>query len=100
MDCVCPADRPSEQSIHERQDSRLFTDYLAGWAGEWGMVVHSSCAYRGPAFTGDVTFCNATVIDKLVDSQRRPIVQVDFKMTNQLGTTLATAKAELQLPTK
>ena len=53
---------------------------------------------RGPAFTGDVTFCNATVIDKLVDEQSRPVVQVDFKMTNQLGTTLATAKAELQLP--
>jgi len=74
------------------------TDYLAGWAGEWGMVVHSRCVYRGPAFTGDVTFCNATVIDKLVDEQSRPLVQVDFKMTNQLGTTLATAKAELQLP--
>ena len=31
-------------------------DYLAGWAGEWGMVVHSNCNYRGPAFTGDVTY--------------------------------------------
>ena len=42
-------------------------DYLAGWAGEWGMVVHSNCAYRGPAFTGDVTYFNASVIDKKVD---------------------------------
>lgn len=75
-------------------------DYLAGWAGEWGMVVHSNCAYRGPAFTGDITITNATVIDKSVDSQGRSIVQVDLKMTNQLGTTLATAKAEIQLPKK
>lgn len=75
-------------------------DYLAGWAGEWGMVVHSNCAYRGPAFTGDVTLFNATVIDKRVDDQGRPVVQVDFKMTSQLGATMATAKAEIQLPKK
>jgi len=73
-------------------------DYLAGWAGEWGMVVHSNCAYRGPAFTGDVTISNATVIDRLVDEKGRPIVQVDFRMTTQLGATMATAKAEIELP--
>jgi hypothetical protein len=60
--------------------------------------VHSNCSYRGPAHTGDVTIFNATVVDKRVDDQGRPIVQVDFKMTNQLGTTMATAKAEVQLP--
>jgi N-terminal half of MaoC dehydratase len=73
-------------------------DYLSGWAGEWGMVLHSNCAYRGPAFTGDVTICNATVIDKSVDEKGRSIVQVDFKMTTQTGTTMATAKAEIELP--
>lgn len=73
-------------------------DYLAGWAGEWGLVVHSNCAYRGPAFTGDITVSNATVIDKSVDDQGRPIVQVDFKMTDQRGTTMATAKAQIALP--
>ena len=75
-------------------------DYLAGWAGEWGLVIHSNCAYRGPAFTGDITLFNANVIDKKVDEQGRNIVQVDFKMTNQLGTTMATAKAEIELPKK
>lgn len=73
-------------------------DYLSGWAGEWGMVVHSNCSYRGPALSGDITIFNATVIDKQIDDQKRPIVQVDFKMTNQTGTTMATAKAEIQLP--
>jgi len=75
-------------------------DYLSGWAGEWGMVVHSNCAYRGPAFTGDITISGATVVDKRVDEERRNIVQVDFKMTNQLGVTMATATAEIQLPTR
>jgi hypothetical protein len=75
-------------------------DYLGGWAGEWGMVVHSNCSYRGPAFTGDITIMTATVIDKLVDEQGRNVVQVDVKMTNQLGTTMATAKAEIELPKK
>jgi acyl dehydratase len=73
-------------------------DYLSGWAGEWGMVVHSNCAYRGPAFTGDITIFNATVIDKSVGEKGRSIVGVDFKMTTQLGTTMATAKAEIELP--
>ncbi len=73
-------------------------DYLSGWAGEWGMLVHSNCAYRGPAFTGDITITNANVIDKSVDEKGRSIVQVDLKMTNQLGTTMATAKAEIELP--
>jgi acyl dehydratase len=72
-------------------------DYLAGWAGEWGQVIHSNCAYRGPAFTGDLTIMTATVIDKLVDEKGRSIVQIDCKMTNQLGTVLATAKAEVEL---
>ena len=66
-------------------------DYLSGWAGEWGMVVHSNCAYRGPAFTGDITISNATVVDKSVDEKGRSIVQVDFKKTTQQGTTMATA---------
>jgi hypothetical protein len=36
----------------------------------------------------------------LTDDQGRTVVQVDCKMTNQLGTTLATAKAEIELPKK
>lgn len=75
-------------------------DYLGGWAGEWGAVVHSNCAYRGPAFSGDITIMGASVTDKSVDEQGRSIVQVDLKMTNQLDTTMATAKAEIQLPRK
>ncbi len=75
-------------------------DYLAGWAGEWGQVVHVNSAYRGPAFTGDATFMTATVVDKMVDDEGRNVVQVDFKMKSQLGATMATATAEIELPKK
>src|SRR6202012_4014845 len=73
-------------------------DYLSGWAGEWGMLVHSNSSYRGPPFTGEITLLDATVIDKMVDEQGRDLVQVDVKMANQLGVTMATAKAEIHLP--
>ncbi|MDR3417228.1 MAG: MaoC family dehydratase N-terminal domain-containing protein [Nevskia sp.] len=75
-------------------------DYFAGWAGEWGRVIHSNSAYRGPAFSGDITVMNASVIDKRIDEHGRPIVQVDCKMTNQAGVVLATARAEIELPRK
>jgi N-terminal half of MaoC dehydratase len=75
-------------------------DYLAGWAGEWGQVVHCNSQYRGPAFTGDITIQTGEVIGKLVDGDGRNIVQISSKMANQLGTILATAKAEIELPTK
>jgi hypothetical protein len=75
-------------------------DYFAGWAGEWGQVVHCNSAYRGPAFAGDITVMTASVIDKRVDEQGRSIVQVDCKMANQFGTVMATAKAEIELPKK
>jgi N-terminal half of MaoC dehydratase len=76
------------------------TDYMAGWAGEWGQVVHSNCSYRGPAFTGDITIMTGEIIDKLIDEEGRNIVQVSVKMANQLGTTMATAKAEIELPAR
>lgn len=74
------------------------TDYLAGWAGEWGMVVHSIANYRGPALTGDITIQTAEVIDKLVDEQGRHLVQVKHLMKDQNGTTMCTGTAEVELP--
>ncbi len=73
-------------------------DYLAGWAGEWGQVVHCNAQYRGPAFTGDITIMTGEVLDKTTDAEGRNIVQVSSKMANQNGTTMATAKAEIELP--
>jgi hypothetical protein len=74
------------------------TDYFSGWAGEWGALIHSTCAYRGPAFTGDITIMTGTVQDKKIDEKGRAIVMVDCRMANQLDNTMATAKAEIELP--
>ena len=75
-------------------------DYLAGWAGEWGMVTHCKSSYRGPAFTGDVTYMSAEVVDKPTDEDGRKLVQVDIKMATQLGEVMATARAEIELPVR
>jgi acyl dehydratase len=74
------------------------TDYLAGWAGEHGMVVHSAANYRGPALSGDITIQTAEVVDKLIDEEGRHLVQVKQLMKSQKGTTMCTATAEIQLP--
>ena len=75
-------------------------DYLAGWAGEWGLVVHINSQYRGPAFTGDITIMTGSVTGKETDAEGRNIVRVECKMANQLGTTMAVAKGEIELPKK
>ena len=74
------------------------TDYLAGWVGEHGMVVHSVAIYRGPALTGDVTIQTAEVVDKTVDDVGRHLVQVKHRMANQKDTILCTGTAEVELP--
>ena len=73
-------------------------DYLAGWAGEWGYVVHCNAQYRGPAFSGDITIITGEVVDKKVDEEGRNIAVVMSRMANQDGTTMATAQAEIELP--
>jgi len=73
-------------------------DYLAGWAGEWGQVVHCNSQYRGPAFSGDITIQTGEVVGKMTDEEGRNLVQVKSKMANQDGTVMATASAELELP--
>ncbi|HEY8384934.1 MAG TPA: hypothetical protein VIK82_01840, partial [Porticoccaceae bacterium] len=60
--------------------------------------VHCNSSYRGPAFTGDATFMTGKVIDRMVDDEGRHVVQIDVRMTNQLGNVMATAKAEVELP--
>lgn len=73
-------------------------DYLAGWAGEWGMVTHCNAQYRGPAFVGDITILSAEITEKTVDEEGRNIVNVKCLMATQNGTTMATAKASIALP--
>ncbi len=74
------------------------TDFLSGWAGEHGMVIHSVANYRGPALTGDVTIQTAEVTEKSVDEEGRHLVHVKHLMTNQNGKTMCTGTAEIALP--
>ncbi|MCT2400857.1 FAS1-like dehydratase domain-containing protein [Novosphingobium mangrovi (ex Huang et al. 2023)] len=76
------------------------TDYLAGWAGEHGMVVHSTANYRGPALTGDITIQTAEVVDKMVDDEGHHLVQVKHMMQNQKGVKMCMGTAEIALPKK
>ncbi len=73
-------------------------DYMAGWAGEWGQIVHCNSQYRGPAFAGDITIMTGEIIDKMQDEEGRHLVQIKSKMASQDGTIMATALAEVQLP--
>ena len=75
-------------------------DFLGGWAGEHGMVVHSTANFRGPALSGDVTIQTAEVTAKSVDEQGRHLVHVKHLMATHTGTTMATGTAEIQLPKK
>ena len=72
-------------------------DYVAGWAGEWGEIVHSRAQYRNPAFTGDATFLNGEVVDTRVE-KRQSLAIVKVEMTNQTGATMATATVDVKLP--
>jgi len=74
-------------------------DYLAGWAGQWGMVTHCQSNYRGPVFTGDISIQTAEVVEKTTDEEGRSIVRIKSTMTNQEDVILATAKASIALPT-
>lgn len=75
-------------------------DYVAGWAGEWGLVVSSSAQYRNPALTGDATFLNGSVTDSKVDRRGRHLVTVAVDVTNQLDATLARGSVEVLLPSQ
>ncbi|MBU6265965.1 MAG: MaoC family dehydratase N-terminal domain-containing protein [Sphingomonadales bacterium] len=76
------------------------TDYLTGWAGEHGWVLHSTANYRGPALSGDITIQTAEVVDKSVDEEGRALIHVKHVMKNQKGTLMCNGVAEIVLPKK
>jgi len=75
-------------------------DYVAGWAGEWGMVTSSSSQYRNPAFTGDATFLSGEVSGVRVDRRGRHLVDVAVTMRNQDDAVMATGRVEVLLPSE
>ena len=73
-------------------------DYVAAWAGEWGMISHSSAQYRNPALTGDATFLSGEVVDTRVERKQVHLTVVRVDMRNQDGAKMASARVEVELP--
>ncbi len=75
------------------------TDYLAYWAGQDGLVRHVNSHFRAPAFERDVTYLDAEVSGKRLESEFGvPVVELRLVMTNQDGSELARSSAEVELP--
>jgi acyl dehydratase len=74
-------------------------DYVAGWAGEWGLVRNSSAQYRNPAFTGDATFVAGEVVETRAE-RRRHLAVVLVTLTNQDDAVMAKATVTVELPTE
>lgn len=75
------------------------TDYAAFWAGHEGYVRYSNTSYRSPAYEGDVTYLEAEVVDKQLESVwGAPLVKLSLSMTNQDKAVLATGKVDVELP--
>ena len=72
-------------------------DYVSGWAGEWGVISHSSAQYRNPAFTGDATIITGQVVETRAE-KRRNVAVVKVDMRNQDDAVLAKATVEVELP--
>lgn len=74
-------------------------DTIAYWAGHQGFIWHSKTQFRSPAFEGDVTWVDCTVVDKQENSAfGLPVVTVESKMTTQNGDTILKGTAEVSLP--
>jgi acyl dehydratase len=73
-------------------------DYVAAWAGEWGVLTHSSAQYRNPAFTGDATFLAGEVVGTRTERRRRHLVTVAVELRNQDDAVMAKATVDVELP--
>jgi acyl dehydratase len=73
-------------------------DYLANWAGELGMVVHSNVRYTSFPLTGDVTYMAARVTGVVPQPERRcGLVTVEIEMKNQDRILIGKGPAEIRL---
>jgi acyl dehydratase len=74
-------------------------DYVSYWAGNHGAIRHSKISVRGPAFEGDVTYCDAEVVAKeeLSPLLGVPLVTLKVKLSNQDGNTIVVATVEVEV---
>ncbi len=73
-------------------------DYVANWAGESGLVVHSNVRYTAFPLTGDATYLSARVVNKTAQADGYGIARLDLQMKNQNNIVLGRGAAEVRLP--
>jgi acyl dehydratase len=74
-------------------------DYVSYWAGDEGAIRHSKLKVAGPAFEGDVTYCDAEVVAKEALSPLLgvPLLTLKVQLTNQNGETILVATMEVEV---
>jgi acyl dehydratase len=75
-------------------------DYVANWAGESALIMHSKIQYRNPALTGDVTVMTGEVTS-VEDDPLAPghaLVTVEIEMKTHAGQPMAKGPVEVRLP--
>ena len=72
---------------------------LAHWMGDDGFVRRLNVSVRRPNIFGDVSRCQAQVVDKRVD-QGAHVVDLALAVVNQLGDTTAQGTAVVELPSR
>ena len=73
-------------------------DYVANWAGPFGLIVRSKYEARGPVLSGDVTFLDATVTAvKAGEISAKPVATLDVKMiSHPAGVLLGKATLDVE----
>jgi acyl dehydratase len=71
---------------------------LSNWAGDAGWVKRASAEYRRFVYQSDVIRLQGTVVDKYVDDNGEPVVDVTTTAFNQRGEDAMPGRATLALP--
>lgn len=76
-------------------------DYVANWAGQLGLVVHSDFRNKAPALAGDTTYLSGSVRSVQEDPRcpgEAAVVTVRVELTSQTGTPVGRGTFEVRLP--
>jgi acyl dehydratase len=73
---------------------------LSNWVGDAGWVKRASAEYRRFVYHSDVIRLQGTVVDKYVDDDGEPVVDVTTTAFNQRGEDAMPGRATLALPSR
>ena len=73
-------------------------DYVAAWAGEWGLINHADVKYRNPALTGDATLLTGVVTGIREERRRVHVADIEVVARNQDDSVQAKGVVSVQLP--